>query len=188
MVACTTPPLHVTIGICPAFGVKYVNTWLYDDKRHDHYNYMRTKNTPNDNKEQLNEMLSTLKKQLRMYKTEKKESQELLVYVETYPTRSPISCHHNLSLQCKLHLPMMIWQHLTLTLTIALVILSWANKTRYHRVSECCKVDIWKPAHVALIDEPIELTSRYVHPSLYSALGKMFNCNERFLGVPSTEK
>ena len=357
--------LMITIGICPAFGVKYVNTWLYDDKRHDPHNYMRTKKKPNENKEQLNAMLSTLKKQLRMYKTEKKDSQELLAYVETYPTRSPISCHHNLSLQCKLHLPMMIWQHLIPEISkgaqltnedihgrsvfdeeeedfegdrwwphekdidpgvmneqlssaptptdpkclvlhslsrlstlshpestgflsrlceyiieihddpdlispyghagervmekvqqllehgkdadslpttdlkfvwihltrrtiggnlskmemiqqlcqkfhfpchnvqhsqtpsdqkkknriinsimrrdIALVVLSWANKTRYYRVNECCKVDIWKPAHVALIGEPIEFTCKYVHPSLYSTLGEMFNCKERFL-------
>ena len=31
----------ITIGICPSFGVKYINTWLQDDKRFDLFNRIR---------------------------------------------------------------------------------------------------------------------------------------------------
>ena len=32
----------ITIGICPSFGVKYINTWLQDDQRFDPHNRIRS--------------------------------------------------------------------------------------------------------------------------------------------------
>ena len=84
------PLMLITIGICPSFGVKYINTWLQDDKQFDPHNRIRADRCVDGTLlEEPNKKIATkLDRSLKKILTDLKFSSEAREIVTTFVKRS----------------------------------------------------------------------------------------------------
>ena len=112
--------LLITIGICPSFGVKYINDWLHDHHRYDPYNIsganiqlqvlgpredtaIRRKKT----------MLIRLQGFMRIVlKLKEKDVKTLIQFITLYPQSNPKESYKKLSFHSKIWLPNLLWSEI----------------------------------------------------------------------------
>jgi len=104
--------LLITIGICPAYSIKYVNQWLNDDKRFDPHNKVMV-STPSSRNVPLifiqQRMLRQFENHLKYLKFSETAVVQLRNFLEKSPNVDPASCFSSLSLRNKHLLANCLW-------------------------------------------------------------------------------
>jgi hypothetical protein len=109
--------LLITIGICPQYGVKYINAWLQDNRRYDPYNAAGANTqlsvSPADNAaaKRKRNMLRRLEQFLcSTIKLNQCDVRSLIQFITAYPDpgNSPKECYKKLSYRAKVLLPTLL--------------------------------------------------------------------------------
>ena len=104
--------LFITVGLCPEYNVRYINSWLNDGQRYDPHETipMQVENVTRDRKSLEKLIITTVKNTCTSVFKSENDAQHLSEYIETFITHHPHGqlkvryCYKMLSLQCKLHL------------------------------------------------------------------------------------
>lgn len=104
--------LLITIGLCPRYGVKYVNQWLKDGRRFDPHNKItHSPRQPDNNSLALirHRMLKSYENCLKELRFSERAIYHLRKYLEDAPNILPSSCFSSLSLGSKHLLVQHLW-------------------------------------------------------------------------------
>ena len=112
--------LLITIGICPSFGVKYINDWLHDHHRYDPYNISGAniqirvlgprEGTANKRKKTMLIRLQGF--MLSVLKIKEADVKTLIQFIADYPKKKPRECYKKISFHSKIRLPNLLWSEI----------------------------------------------------------------------------
>lgn len=104
--------LMITIGICPGYGIKYVNQWLSDEERFDPHDKVSGAHPRCQNDSLIliqNRMLQSFERRLKYLRFAERAVQHLRRFLEKAPNLDPMSCFSSLSLRSKHLLVNCLW-------------------------------------------------------------------------------
>ena len=104
--------LLITIGICPEYGIKYINQWLMDAERFDPHNKVIVP-YPRSGNDSLaliqHRMIKSFERHLEYLRFSKSAVENLRMFLVKAPNVDPISCLTSLSLSSKHLLVNTLW-------------------------------------------------------------------------------
>lgn len=101
--------LLITIGLCPPFNVKYIQSWLKDNQRFDPHSRAGSTLQSKCIQKQKKRMMKSLKKHLLRLKFSAKAANTLTEYTKTFPSADPLTCYKSLSMTGKHLLASSLW-------------------------------------------------------------------------------
>lgn len=109
---CHLSLLLITIGICPVYGIKYINQWLKDEDRFDPHNKVVVANPASRNDSLVlikHRMLQKFASHLKQLKFSDRSIALLRAFLEKSPNEDPMSCFSLLGLTSKHLLVTCLW-------------------------------------------------------------------------------